>query len=89
MNQLLIHAAKDVIPEENIKEMDPNMGAEDFSYFLQKVPGSYFFIGSANKEKGLTYPYHHPKFDIDEQAMLHAARIIAAALIDYFEKYND
>ncbi|NJM70828.1 MAG: amidohydrolase [Scytonema sp. RU_4_4] len=42
------------------------MGGEDMSYFLQQVPGCYFFLGSANPEKGLAYPHHHPRFDFDE-----------------------
>lgn len=88
MNELLINAARDVIPESNIKEMEPNMGAEDFSYFLREIPGSYFFIGSANEEKGFVYPYHHPKFDIDEKAILYGAKIISATILDYFRKFN-
>lgn len=42
------------------------MGGEDMSFFLQEVPGCYFFLGSANPEKNLAYPHHHPRFDFDE-----------------------
>jgi amidohydrolase len=45
------------------------MGGEDMSFFLQEVPGCYFFLGSANPEKGLVYPHHHPRFDFDETAL--------------------
>ena len=45
------------------------MGGEDMSFFLQEVPGCYFFIGSANSEKKLNYPHHHPRFDFDETAL--------------------
>lgn len=45
------------------------MGGEDMSYFLQEVPGCYFFLGSANPEKNLAYPHHHPRFDFDETAL--------------------
>lgn len=45
------------------------MGGEDVSFFLQAVPGCYFFLGSANREKGLDYPHHHPRFDFDETAL--------------------
>lgn len=88
MNQLLVKAAEDVIPKDNIIETEPNMGAEDFSYFLNKRPGSYFFTGSANKEKGMIYPYHHPRFDIDEKALLNGAKVLASAAVDYWKKYN-
>jgi amidohydrolase len=45
------------------------MGGEDISYFLAHVPGCYFFVGSSNSDKGLTFPHHHPRFDIDETAL--------------------
>jgi amidohydrolase len=45
------------------------MGGEDMSFFLQKVPGCYFFLGSANPSLGLAYPHHHPRFDFDETAL--------------------
>jgi amidohydrolase len=45
------------------------MAAEDMSYFLQAVPGCYFFLGSANPAKNLAYPHHHPCFDFDETAL--------------------
>lgn len=45
------------------------MASEDMSYFLQEVPGCYFFLGSANPEKGLAYPHHHPRFNFDESVL--------------------
>jgi metal-dependent amidase/aminoacylase/carboxypeptidase family protein len=45
------------------------MGSEDFSYYLEKVPGTYVFLGVGNKTKGFIYPHHHPKFDLDEDAL--------------------
>lgn len=45
------------------------MGGEDVSFFLQKVPGCYFFLGAANAAKSLDYPHHHPRFDFDETAL--------------------
>lgn len=45
------------------------MAADDVAFFLQTVPGCHFFIGSANSEKNLVYPHHHPRFDFDEAAL--------------------
>ncbi|MEL6438831.1 MAG: M20 family metallopeptidase [Cyanobacteria bacterium J06621_8] len=45
------------------------MGGEDMSFFLNEVPGCYFFLGAANPAKGLAYPHHHPRFDFDETAL--------------------
>lgn len=45
------------------------MGGEDMSFFLQEIPGCYFFLGSANPDKGLDFPHHHPRFDFDESVL--------------------
>jgi amidohydrolase len=45
------------------------MGGEDMSFFLQEVPGCYFFLGAANLSRNLAYPHHHPRFDFDETAL--------------------
>lgn len=55
--------------DEALVLVKPNMGAEDFSAFQQKAPGTYFFTGSGNNEKGTAYPHHHPRFNIDENAL--------------------
>jgi amidohydrolase len=47
----------------------PIMASDDFSAFQQKAPGTYFWIGVRNKEKGMIHPLHHPKFTIDEAAL--------------------
>jgi len=49
--------------------MKPLMGSEDFSFYLEKVPGTFAFPGVENKEKGIIYPHHHPKFNIDEDIL--------------------
>ncbi|MGA2504263.1 MAG: amidohydrolase [Anaerolineales bacterium] len=58
------------------------MGSEDFAFILEKVPGCFFFIGSANPEKGLDAGHHHPKFDIDETALSRGVALMAAAAMD-------
>jgi amidohydrolase len=67
-------------------EIDPanfiTMGSEDFSFVLDKVPGCFFFIGSANQKKGLIAGHHHPKFDFDETVLPQAAALMSAAVID-------
>ncbi|MDY6936036.1 MAG: M20 family metallopeptidase [Cyanobacteriota bacterium] len=45
------------------------MGGEDMSFFLEEIPGCYFFLGAANPERDLAYPHHHPRFDFDETAL--------------------
>ncbi len=61
------------------------MGSEDFAFVLEKVPGCFFFIGSANPEKGLDAGHHHPRFDIDEAALPRGAAIMAATISDFLK----
>jgi amidohydrolase len=53
------------------------MGGEDMSFFLQEVPGCYFFLGSANPDQDLAYPHHHPRFDFDETALMVGVEMFA------------
>ncbi len=59
------------------------MLAEDMSYFLDAVPGAYFFVGSANAERDLAYPHHHPRFDFDEAVIPMATELLAAAVASF------
>jgi amidohydrolase len=53
---------------------------------MQKAPGCYLMIGSANDDKGLNYGHHHPKFDFDEQVLPHAAAVMTASAFDLSKK---
>jgi len=53
------------------------MGGEDMSFFLQEVPGCYFFLGSANPDLDLAYPHHHPRFNFDETVLSAGVEIFA------------
>jgi amidohydrolase len=59
------------------------MAGEDFSYYLQKVPGCFMFVGAGNAEKKISAPHHHPRFDIDEEAMRHAALLLIGMTLDF------
>ena len=63
---------------ENVQETPLIMGSEDFSYMLQKVPGAYFFLGTANPAKGTDNPHHHPKFNVDDDALPLGVAALAA-----------
>jgi len=66
----LAEAARSVVGENVIKPY-LSMGGEDFSYFAEKVPGCFFFLGTAPKNSAhMSVPQHCSHFDIDESAML-------------------
>lgn len=62
-------AAQVIEPPAGIVPECQTMGGEDMAFFLQQVPGCYFFLGSANPDRELHYPHHHPRFDFDEAAL--------------------
>lgn len=54
---------------ENVEETEVRMGAEDFGYYCQQIPGCFFRLGTRNTAKGITSGVHTPKFNIDESAI--------------------
>ncbi|MED1793355.1 M20 family metallopeptidase [Brevibacillus nitrificans] len=83
VTQLMEEVVVEALGAEWVDHMRPTMGGEDFSAYQQKAPGCFFYVGAGNKEKGITYPHHHPRFTIDEDALavgvkmfVHAARKI-------------
>jgi amidohydrolase len=53
----------------NVEETEMRMGAEDFGYYCQEIPGCFFRLGTRNTLKGITSGVHTPKFNIDETAI--------------------
>ncbi len=75
--------ARRVLPESTLETGGyQTMGAEDMAAMLEKVPGCYFFVGSADPERHLDYAHHHPKFDFDEAALPRAAALMASAVAE-------
>ena len=83
MAALVREVAIEVVGEDRVVEPPLQMGAEDFSYFLQRVPGAFFFVGSKNDERGLTWGHHHPRFDIDEDVMVYGMETMVRTVLRY------
>lgn len=62
-------AARQFLGEEKVSETELRMGAEDFGYYSQQIPGCFFRLGVGNKAKGITAGVHTPVFNIDESAI--------------------
>lgn len=67
--------------DEKIALMDPVMGGEDFSYYLQKKPGAFIFVGMGGEKS--QYPHHHPKFDLDEDVFPDAIKLFVEIAKNY------
>ena len=65
------------IPGTHTREVPPLLVAEDFSYFLREVPGTYYFLGTRNEKKGCIYPNHSSRFDIDEDILKYGSASLA------------
>ncbi|TVY08723.1 M20 family metallopeptidase [Paenibacillus cremeus] len=79
-------AAAQVYGEQGALTSPLIMAGEDFAYYLEKVPGCFMFVGAGSKERGIIHPHHHPRFDIDESAMLHAAKLFIRMVEDYMNE---
>lgn len=79
-----VNSAKKIISEEDIIVMQkPSMGGEDFAYYLEKVPGTFFFLNNPKAVDGKTYPHHNPKFNIDESYLVRGAALLIQGALDY------
>jgi amidohydrolase len=67
-------------------EAPPQMGAEDFSYYQQQVPGVFYFLGVRNEAKKITAMIHTEYFDLDEAALELGVRTMSAAVVDYLQR---
>jgi amidohydrolase len=73
--------AREVVGEANVEIMPPSMGGEDFSAYGQRAPSAFYLVGAGNEGRGITAPHHHPRFDIDEDALAIGIKMhLAAAL---------
>ena len=54
---------------DHVKETELRMGAEDFGFYSERIPGCFFRLGTANASRGITAGVHTPRFDIDESAI--------------------
>ncbi len=75
LTKVIEYSAAELLGIENtISIKKPSMGAEDFSFYLEKVPGALIRIGTAGENAN--YPLHNPNFDIDESAINIAVKLL-------------
>ncbi len=62
-------AAEEYVGKENVVDIDLTLGSEDFAYYSQVIPASFYRLGTRNEAKGITSYVHTPTFNIDEDAL--------------------
>lgn len=86
ISRIIADAGAETLGKENVLTINPVMGGEDFSLYLEKVAGAFMFVGIGNESTGIIYPQHHPKFDMDEKALAYGTEIMVRTAITLLSK---
>ena len=86
MSELGAETVKKLRGEEDFVKFEKTTGGEDFAYFSEYAPSLFAFVGSKNEDKIEYHPHHHPKFNIDEDALGVAAELYAQFALDFLSK---
>jgi amidohydrolase len=70
------------IPGLQVQSGYRTMISEDMAYLMEKIPGCYILVGSANAEKGLNFGHHHPRFNFDETVLPNAVAVMVSAALE-------
>ena len=72
-------AAVAYVGEENVVDLDRWFASEDFAWYLKRIPGTFYRLGTGNEVLGTTHGLHTPRFDIDEEALRFGSGFMAYA----------
>ena len=87
MARLVRRAASDILKDKQKVTSDfRTMAGEDFSEFANRVPSAYAFVGARNNSKQTSYPHHHPKFDIDEDALVLGTKLYVKTALAFLKE---
>lgn len=78
--------ARALLGDENVREVVPTMGAEDMSLYLERIPGTFMFLGTYNEAKGTVNPQHHPEYDVDDDVLPLGSALLSAIAWDFFKR---
>ncbi len=83
--KIMLPTLVDVVGRENLMELRPQMVAEDFSHYCQKIPGFFYFLGVKDPELEAMAPLHSPDFNPDERSISLGIKIMCHLLLDCLE----
>ena len=85
LSQLLQTSAEEAWGSDRVQILpEPSLGSEDFSMYLEHVPGMMFRLGVGYKDRAINYPLHHPQFEVDESAIVTGVVTMAYTAYKYF-----
>ncbi|EOP41705.1 amidohydrolase [Bacillus mycoides] len=85
ITKIVEKSAMKLFGNQRIVHLEPSMGGEDFSAYLRKAPGCFIKLGTGNKNIDTCYPHHHPKFDVDESALINGVELFLETTIRLLE----
>src|SRR5690625_3836958 len=72
---------EEMLGEGAARDIPPVMGGEDFSFYVEEVPGCFIFLAVGDENSGAPYPVHHPRFTMNEEALSIGAALHAALAV--------
>jgi len=87
LTRVVEEAAGEIFPREQVVRLDlPRLAGDDFAYMAQRVPACYIFLGAGSEAKGILYPSHHSRFDIDEDSLPVGVALLSLAALRFLEQ---
>lgn len=81
--EAILKAAGRLLSEDKVIQLSrPVMAGEDFAFYQKEFPGAFFFVGSASKEADSAYPWHHPKYNVDDRFFETATPLMASLIFE-------
>jgi len=87
MTEVVQKAATEAVGADKVDNGEEvrTTGSDDMGYFLNAVPGCYFIVGAKNENKGASYPHHHPRFNVDEDALPIGVEVLTRAALEFLK----
>ena len=82
ITRILEQSAAEILGPDRVQSMEePSLGGEDFSSYIEKIPGTYFRIGTGNPAKDTCHYLHSDLFDVDEAAIPEAVKVLCWSVL--------
>ena len=86
VSAFMYEVAADIVGQDRVKYLPPTTGGEDFAFFALEVPASIIRLGCGNKDEGLTYPLHSPRFNINEDVLVVGVDVFTEAVLRFLNE---
>ncbi len=85
VSAFLYKVAADIVGEDRVTYLQPTTGGEDFAFFALEKPAAIIRLGCSNESKGLTFPLHSPRFDVDEDVLTVGVDVFTEAVLRFLK----